>query len=140
MDMSHKCEDMTITTAIRNHLGARPSSWFFLPWSCYSCGLTNPGNVEHCSRGCPEGGMDSVLDTLLSNMEDELPLLAGADRHDAEIVSIQLAMEMLFSPHNRTNSGLLEDSFLTPVESMTCACTEALGLDSSHTQTTPATS
>ena len=136
---SHECEDSTLSRAIQHHLADHPENWDVLPWSCSTCGMTNPGNKVYCTRvACQadmERGRDTTLRTILAKMEEELLLVPTADAATAKFVTIQHAMVTILSPHNRNMAGLLEESFLTPTDPFTCACTAELGFDTPLTDT-----
>ena len=136
MTAPHICDDTTIALAITNHLHRNPWGWQALAWTCLGCGQDNPGTGEHCSQElCQENTSSSrgrALQTILDKMEEELILMGDPQPNTAvELLSIELILEILFSPHERTLCGLLERAYLTPTEpsSNTCICVKALGLD-----------
>ena len=136
MTAPHICDDTTTALAITNHLHRNPWGWQALAWTCLGCGQDNPGTGEHCSQElCQENTSSSrgrALQTILDKMEEELILMGDPQPNTAvELLSIELILEILFSPHERTLCGLLERAYLTPTEpsSNTCICVKALGLD-----------
>ena len=137
---THECEDSTISRAIMHHLALHPDTWDAMSWSCNTCGATNPGSRVFCTRAAcqadMERGRDTTLRVVLAKMEEELLLLPVANPNTARILTIHMAMSTILSPHHRTMLGLLEESFLTPIDPHTCACTAALGFDTS-TSVTP---
>ena len=123
-----------------HHLTLHPDTWDAMSWSCNTCGATNPGSRVFCTRAAcqadMERGRDTTLRVVLAKMEEELLLLPVANPNTARILTIHMAMSTILSPHHRTMLGLLEESFLTPIDPHTCACTAALGFDTS-TSVTP---
>ena len=146
MTPTHTCEDSTATTAIASHLENNPEVWENIPWTCSACNLNNHGTREHCCRtGCsgPGSSRKEVLQGVLAKMAEEMSLLSEAASISTELWSIQLVTEVLFSPHNKWNCGLLEDAFNIPTDTENiCACVEAMGLRRSSTPESeaPATS
>ena len=122
--------------AITNHLDRNPWGWQAMAWTCLECGQDNPGTGEHCSQEtCQENtssSRDRALQNILDKMAEELILMGDPQPNTAvELLSIELILEILFSPHERTLCGLLERAYLTPTEPSdnTCICVGALGLD-----------
>ena len=136
MTAPHICEDTTMAQAITNHLARNPWAWQAIAWTCLGCSQVNPGVREHCSKiDCQENPSSSrgwALQNILDRMTEELILMGDADTNTAmELISLELILEILLSPHERTMCGLLDEAFLTPVEpsDKTCICVRALGLD-----------
>ena len=136
MTAPHICEDTTMAMAITNHLHRNPWAWQAIAWTCLGCGQENPGTGEHCSKeNCQENTSSSrgwALQNILDRMSEELILMGDPHPNTAvQLMSIELILETLFSPHERTLCGLLEGAFLTPTEpsANTCICVKALGLD-----------
>ena len=137
----HTCEDSTLPKAILNHLERFPGTWSVLPWTCLVCDQDNDGMREHCSTlSCPEdkGSRAHALNTVLESIGQELTLINEEDTENSELLSIRFMIELLFSPHNRYNQGLLKEAFIVPVESENpCACMTALGLTDTNLTTDP---
>ena len=136
MTAPHICEDTTMAMAITNHLHRNPWAWQAIAWTCLGCGQENPGTGEHCPKeNCQENTSSSrgwALQNILDRMSEELILMGDPHPNTAvQLMSIELILETLFSPHERTLCGLLEGAFLTPTEpsANTCICVKALGLD-----------
>ena len=94
-----------------------------------TCGTDTEGSKELCTTTDCGGTRMHALDYFLQNLEPELYMMDEASSKCPEMLNISFLLELLLSPHNRHNRGLIEEAFNTPVESDNpCACMAALGL------------
>ena len=110
MTPNHFCNEDSVSKAIFHHIWVNGVVWNNLPWSCLTCCHVNTGTDTTCSKaGCEDRGSwrTYVQESLLTGMEQETM------ESNPQLWSIHLVMEVLLSPHNRVNEGMLEVAFNT---------------------------
>ena len=128
-DPSHTCKEDSLPRAIKSYLDRFPGALSTLPWTCLTCGAHNDTNRGTCSSSGCQDTREHALDNLLVMMEPELLMMQETGWKSPELMNVGFVIELLLSPHNRLNQGLVKEAYNTPVEpDNLCSCGSALEL------------